>query len=117
MDFSFFIESDVLRYQGALRSWVSQVGGAGTATRAVEAARWAPSPSPIIRGVPALYRRDLTRAEQEVDAVLYRKLTVMQPGPDRDQCVRRVMSLTWARRSHQWARAMQAEDRRQTPRL
>mgnify|MGYP000014590702 FL=1 len=114
MDFNFFMESDVLRYQGALRSWVSQVSGAAAPTRAVDAARFAPSPPALIRGVSALYRRDLTRAEQEVDAALYRKLSAMKPGPERDQCVKRMMPLTWARRSHQWARTIQAEDRRPT---
>ena len=99
MDFNFFMESDVLRYQGALRSWVSQVSGAAAPTRAVDAARFAPSPPALIRGVSALYRRDLTRAEQEVDAALYRKLSAMKPGPEREQCVKRLMPQTWGGRT------------------
>ena len=106
-----YIQSDLLRYQSDLRPWVSRVGGTASPAEALDRARHPPPPPPVIRGLTALYSSDVHRAEGQIDLALYQKLHRLAPGDERDRCVARAMRLTWAQRTHGWARRLHTEAR------
>ena len=111
MNYDFYIQSDLLRYQSDLRSWVSRVAGTASPVEALDRARHPPSSPPVIRGLTAMYSGDVHRAEGQVDQALYQKLHRMAPGDERDRCVARAMRLTWATATNGWARRLHTEAR------
>ena len=111
MNYDFYIQSDLLRYQSDLRSWVSRVAGTASPVEALDRARHPPSSPPVIRGLTAMYSSDVHRAESQVDQALYQKLSRLTPGDERDRCVARAMRMTWARTTNGWARRLHTEAR------
>lgn len=109
---NYYIERQCRHHISRLNAWVQQVQNARRAEEALRfAISYAPSPSPLIRGMKSMYGSDHARAQGRIEAILCHRLSEVCEQKELVQCIRLAKRLTWARKVVAWAREAERSQR------